>query len=97
MSVAVSPLNRPPPRSSAELPLRAQSVRLAVPSLCRRRRRVGGVAADGAVGQGQVGVPELNTPPPLPPAELPLTVQPVRVRLAVPELNTPPPKPLMPL
>ena len=64
--LAVPKLYRPPPAPS-ELPLKVQSVRSAVPSFARPPPPIApaGVAADGAVGQGQVGRrAALNTPPP---------------------------------
>ena len=60
-----------------------QLVSVAVPTsdTGRRRRSPAVVAADGAVGQRGRAV-ELNRPPPLPLAELPLTVQLVSVSRA---------------
>ena len=83
----------PPPLPVAELPLTVQLVSVVVPNIVAVVAEAagghaaavasGGVAADGAVGQrGRGRQKPVARPPPLPVAELPLTVQ--LVSVAVP-------------
>ena len=82
-----TPLTSPP---EPPVPIRLYAARDVGDRRCRWRRRIG-VAGDDRVGQRGRAVPALYRPPPTCRAELPLTVQ--SVRLAVPELYTPPPLP----
>ena len=70
----------PPPSDVAVLLMILLEATFSVPSVENAAAVDGGVAADGAVGQrGRAAVASLNRPPPLPLAELPLTVQLVSV------------------
>ena len=72
----------PPPADVAWLLLMLLEATFSVPWLADAAAGAGGVAADGAVGQRQPCRRALDRPPPLPLAELPLTVQ--LVSVAVP-------------